>query len=494
MKTCLRTAAAFLAVVLAGVLLGPDARADQACPAGARCGAVMVPLDRGNPAAATIAVTYELFSRTQAGRPSLGTIVADPGGPGQTAIGSAGLYLQALAPLRRRRDLLLIDPRGTGRSGALSCPSLTGHDPVALDQEGIGRLCGADLGARAGLYGSAAVADDIDAVRARLGLDRLDLWGDSYGTYLMTVYAARHPEHVRSLILDGAFPIASDPWGRDVLRGTRRVIGLVCRRSHRCSGRRVLNEIEFLAGRLRRHPFAFAAPSPVGPVKLKLDERALAEVTFGGGHPEVYGLLPAAVDAATHGDFTSLKRLVAAAEVSRVGSLFIDPSRFSLAAASATSCHDYPRPYDLAAPPATRRAEFQRRLQALGPAAFAPFSAAAWLGTGIDAGPKCLNWPADPTAGSPLEGHAFPDVPVLVQSGDLDTNTPIEQGRKAAAQFPDATFAVVANAGHTPDLHPCGLAMAIDFVEHLSTDPDRCRHVGRPPVVIASPNQQRGTR
>jgi hypothetical protein len=222
-------------------------------------------------------------------------------------------------------------------------------------------------------------------------------------------------------------------------------------------------------------------------VRLTLDESALAEVTFGGGHPEVYGLLPAAVAAATRGDFALLKRLVTASEVSRVRELFIDPSLFSAGAASATSCHDYPRPYDLSASPATRRAEYGAGLAALDPAAFRPFSAAAWLATGIDAGPKCLEWPADPTAGSPLGGHPFPDVPVLVQSGDLDSNTPIEQGRRAAAQFPHATFAVVANAGHTPDTHPCGVAMAIEFVEHLRTDPTRCRHVGRPPVVVERP-------
>ena len=100
----------------------------------------------------------------------------------------------------------------------------------------MGTLCAGDLGARAGLYGSAAVADDIEAVRATLGAEKLDLWGDSYGTFLMPIYAARHPQHVRSIVLDGAFPIASDPWGRDVLQGVRRVIGLVCRRTHALLG------------------------------------------------------------------------------------------------------------------------------------------------------------------------------------------------------------------------------------------------------------------
>ena len=479
-----------LFVVCAVVLFGfgsATARADAACLPGARCGSVTVPLDRQNASAGTIDIHYALVPHTDAARPVVGTIVPNPGGPGQAAIASAGLYLQAMAPLRRDRDLLLIDPRGTGQSGALACPGLSSHDPLSLDLESVGTICGAELGARAGLYGSAAVADDIDAVRASLGLDKLDLWGDSYGTFLMPVYAARYPEHVRSVVLDGAFPIASDPWGRDVLRGMRRVIGLVCQRTHRCSGPRLLSRIARLARRLRHHPVHFTAHTPIGPVRLTLGERELANTTFGGGDPQVYGLLPAAVDAAVDHDLAPLKRLVAVSRINEVGNFLIDPALLSNAAAAATSCHDYPRPYDLAAAPADRRAEYDRALATLDPAEFRPFSPRAWLGTEIDAGPKCLGWPADPSAGSPLQGRPIPDVPVLVQSGDLDTNTPIEQGRRAAAQFPHPVYGIVANAGHTPDLQPCGVTMALDFVEHLKTDPKRCLHAGHPPTVVGRP-------
>jgi pimeloyl-ACP methyl ester carboxylesterase len=474
------------ALVLGGLALSASARAEPPCPAGMRCGSVTVPLDRANPSAGTIAIAYELLPRTDTSRPALGTILPNPGGPGDSTT-AFPLYEPAFAPLRARRDLLLIDARGTGKSGALTCPSLAAHDPLSIDKTTLGTLCASDLGARAGLYGSAAIADDIEAVRATLGVDRLDLWGDSYGTFLMPVYAARHPQHVRSMVLDGAFPIASDPWGRDVLRGTRRVIGLVCRRTHRCSGRRLLADVRQLGGRLREHPLTFTAHTPLGRVKLALGEGELAAVTFGGGNPEVYGLLPAAVKAALDHDYALLKRLVFASRVGDVRAFMVDPAQFSVAAGAATSCHDYPRPYDLAASPADRRMQYAQALAALDPAQFRPFSPSAWLSTGIDAGPGCLDWPADPTAGSPLQGRPEPDVPVLVQSGDLDSNTPVEQGRAAAAQFPHATFAVVANIGHTPDTSACGLAMALDFIRHLRTDPDRCRHAGRPPAVIGRP-------
>jgi pimeloyl-ACP methyl ester carboxylesterase len=472
-------------LVLWGLAPSASAQAEPPCPGGMRCGSVTVPLDRQNTSAGTIDIRYALVPHSDPTRPAVGTIVPNPGGPGEATIANAGRYLQPMAPLLRDRDLLLIDARGTGQSGALGCPSLARHDPLSLDFTDVARICGPDLGGHAGLYGSAAVSDDIDAVRVALGLDELDLWGDSYGTFLMPVYAARHPQHVRSIVLDGAFPIAFDPWNRDVLRSVRRVIGLVCRRSHRCSGRRVLKRIGRLARRLRHHPVRFTAHTPVGPVRLTLDERLLANLTH--DQPPVYGLLPAAVGAAVHHDLAPLKRLAAVSRIGEVEAFFADPTLSSLADAGAVSCHDYPRPYDVTAAPAVRRAQYRRALAALDPADFRPFSARAWLSSNIDAGPRCLDWPADPTAGSPLRSRRIPDVPVLVQSGELDTNTPIEQGRRAAAQFAHPIYGVVANAGHTPDVEPCGVVMAIDFIKRLKTNPNRCRHAGRPPRVVGRP-------
>ena len=69
-----------------------------------------------------------------------------------------------------RRDLLLVDPRGVGRSQPLTCPALAGPDDVFADRAEQRRLigrCGQELGERVGDYGTAAFADDIDAVRAR---------------------------------------------------------------------------------------------------------------------------------------------------------------------------------------------------------------------------------------------------------------------------------------------------------------------------------------
>jgi pimeloyl-ACP methyl ester carboxylesterase len=52
-------------------------------------------------------------------------------------------------------------------------------------------------------------------VRARIGIPKLDLFGMSYGTYLMTVFAQRHLESVRSVVLSSAFALDFDMWARE---------------------------------------------------------------------------------------------------------------------------------------------------------------------------------------------------------------------------------------------------------------------------------------
>lgn len=319
-------------------------------------------------------------------------------------------------------------------------------------------------------------------MRARLGIERLDLWGQSYGTYLLPVYAARYPDRVRSLVLSGAYPLRFDPWARDLVSGIEQAIGRVCRRTRDCNATRVMEDLARLAKRLRDKPARFTAPTPNGPVDLTLGETELAMVAYGRG--ELSGELPAALVSALAGDFALLQRLAARVRLFQAAIFTLDPAMVSAAQLAATTCHDYPSPFDRTAP--DRRAAYDQALAALDPKGFAPFSASAWLQSGVWGGPACVGWPST-IANDPLEGRPFPDVPVLVQSGDLDMNTPIAQGRAAAAQFPRATFAVVGNAGHTPDTTPCGLAMAIEFVERLATDADRCRTAGSPPAVAARP-------
>ncbi len=444
----------------------------------ARCGRIEVPLDREDLSAGTTSVAFAVVPRREQSRPSLGTIVPNPGGPGgSTILGSGPGYVTTLGPLLRRRELLLMDPRGVGRSDRLRCSAL--EDPALIfgpRNRQLSRFgaCGRQLGQRARYNGTGAVADDLDDVRRALGLGKLDLFGDSYGTFLMATYAERHPGGTRSVVLSGAYPVNFDPWGRESARALRRAITLVCARSHRCQGSTVIAGLSGLAKRLRSRPLITDVRYRNRDYVVRIDERQLADAVYtaysGSASPRGQRAVVQASTAARRGDLKPTRRLViqnmkglASVFSPGVGQLYSFPS------ALATTCHDYPRVFDYADDPAIRRQVFTRALDNLRPQAFAPFSPRAWAGRTSGEVDFCLNWPDDPTAEVPfLPGAPLPDVPVLVLSGDLDANTPSGSGRQAAAQFPHARWVEVRGSGHTPSDTPTGIRLIRNFFRNVN--------------------------
>jgi pimeloyl-ACP methyl ester carboxylesterase len=96
----------------------------------AQCGSITVPLDRGDPSVGTTEVRFALVPHRDSSVASEGTIVYNPGGPGEAAIAEAAEVAEQFAAVLDRRDLLLVDPRGTGRSGAIACPALENVAPL----------------------------------------------------------------------------------------------------------------------------------------------------------------------------------------------------------------------------------------------------------------------------------------------------------------------------------------------------------------------------
>lgn len=457
----------------------------------ARCGRITVPLVRGNPGLGTTEVAFALVTRHDASTPSQGTIAYNPGGPGGVSINRGDdLVGSAFSSLIDHRDVLLIDVRGTGQSNVLSCDAVS---PLLVFGDAIAAagVCGNQLGARTAGYSAAAAADDMDDIRAALGIDKLDLWGDSWGTQLMPVYAALHPTHVRSIVLSGAYPIDFDPWGRNQIAAARRAIRLECSRTGRCNGRDVLRDTAKLAKRLRQNPVPYKLRVGDRRVRVELGEDDLANDLYAPFDPAVYGVFPAAVKSGLAGDFGPLKRL-SAKTLATSSSLFgQDPQTLSIFSAAnnfAIGCHDYPRVYSFADPVPVRKATYQAALGALDRRDFYPVSPEAWTQTGVEGADACIEWPNDPTAGRAIPaGTPMPDVPVLVMNGDFDANTPSSMARQAAAQFAHAQFAEVPNVGHTPTDTECGSAMAARFVKQLTTNVKACAGTGTPPAYVDSP-------
>jgi len=143
------------------------------------------------------------------------TPAADPvfgfaGGPGQAA--TTALPQASFIPaLRRERDIVLIDQRGTGKSNPLRCPFDPSDVRRLLERpEGLEQItsCRAALEKVADLtqYSTANSSDDADDVRAALGYDRVNVVGRSYGSLAALDYLRRHESHVRAVAIEGIVP------------------------------------------------------------------------------------------------------------------------------------------------------------------------------------------------------------------------------------------------------------------------------------------------
>lgn len=438
----------------------------------ARCGSIVVPLDREDASAGTTTVAYAVLPHTDRASRSLGTIVPNPGGPGTGTIELGFAFAQALQPLLARRDLLLVDPRGVGRSTALTCPAFSGSAKAFASLQEQRRLigdCGRQLGVRARYYGSAAVADDVDDVRSVLGLQQLDLFGVSYGTFLMPTYAQRHPKHVRTVSLAGAYAVNIPTVGTPDVAAFRRAVGLVCARTDQCDGRTVLADLAVLADRLRARPASVDVDYGGKTHHVVLDEWQMtttaAAVYTNVPDTATELALAAAARSGRSGDLGPFRALVRARVIAAASALDQVPGHYSEALNWATSCHDYPRDFDYADGPAARVADYRRSVARFDAADFAPFTPRTWVSrSDYDTG-ACLQWPQDPTARAPFPaGTRLPDVPVLVLNGDLDANTSTASAREAAAQFRHATLVEVPGAGHTPASTAEGAALLVRFI------------------------------
>ena len=111
--------------------------------------------------------------------------------------------------IRRDRDVVLVDQRGTGGSAPLKCDlrDMTNAQQVLGEEIPAARLraCREQLLQTADLtqYTTPIFADDLDDVRAALGYEKIDVFGASYGTRAALVYLRQHGSHVRTIGLEG---------------------------------------------------------------------------------------------------------------------------------------------------------------------------------------------------------------------------------------------------------------------------------------------------
>ena len=445
----------------------------------ARCGFVALPLDRSKPSGRKIRVYYELYPRSNTARPALSTIVSIEGGPGYPTSDDRDGRAALWRPVSARRNLLLVDLRGTGRSEAIAC--------TAFSRSTVGYIrraahCARQLGPARDLYSTSQAVQDIEDVIQALGLGKVDVYGDSYGSYAAQAFALRFPERLRSLTLDGTYPLpGSDPAAADLVAAGRRGLRLTCKRSPGCPQPARSDPVGLVSrfvDRVRAHPLVGYAPDGDGSrVRVRVNEDGLVQIYSAGYYfPSLWRELPAAILAARHGDPAPILRL--GAETITVDAGGEDPPASSEGLYLAVTCHDYPQVWDPATPIRDRPAELARGLAAYPRGTFEPFSGAAWNGTDYEGWQACLRWPSPRVADPPDPvGAVYPDVPTLVLNGDLDTITASSGAREVARRFPGSTFVEVRNSLHVTaiyDKDDCASRIYVRFVATLKPGDTTC--------------------
>ena len=451
------------------------------------CGFLSVPLDRDDPGAATLKIGYAWRPATKAAR---GTLVANEGGPGYPSLTSMSLWTGMYGDLLQNVNLLVVDARGTGKSHAIDCRTLQnlgGAQTEAVFFAAIAE-CGAHLNRSfrhrdggfvhaSDLFGTVDAVGDMAAVIEALGVGPIDLYGDSYGSFFAQAFAARHPEKLRSLTLDGTWPLVdANPWYPETPATLRFAFDAVCERSAACAAAApdsATARLRELADALDAAPLTGTVPrSGKKPETVTVKGPDIAALAWSAGSDgNIYRELDAAGRAALTGDGAPLLRL--AAHTGLNGSLAGGwaANLYSVGHAVGVPCTDYPQPFAMTASSAERTAQFNAAVAALPNEAFAPFSNQQWLTNPIQDYNQCVPWPA-PTHERELAPNGFPlvppGVPVLILAGDLDSVTALGGAEIAAQQLgPSVRLVVFPNSTHVAaqgDIVGCGSSILRAFL------------------------------
>jgi pimeloyl-ACP methyl ester carboxylesterase len=359
------------------------------------------------------------------------------GGPGQSSVAAASWVVQELGELRKHRDILLVDFRGTGGSAGLFCPEMQGSVGLqgALDNfytPESAKACAERLKATVDLsqYTNDTSVDDIDEVRAALGYEKLNILGISGGSRAALVYLRRHPESVRTLALAGVVPM--DERGPFYMaRSVQRALdGLIaeCEGDEACRAAfpKLRDEAAAVLRQAEREPVTVAlTDEKTGqPVDIRLTRNALAQILrYMLYSPRGASLLPLNVHLAAQGNWKPLAEQ-ARLFPSRGGTSLSDGYYLSL-----TCSEDVPF---------IREDEIPAAIQGsfLGDLRIRKQQAA------------CAAWQVPPVSRTFLD-PVTSDVPTLLLSGERDPVTPPGNAERAARTLRNSLHVIVPDGGHS---------------------------------------------
>lgn len=382
---------------------------------------------------------------------------ADPlfllaGGPGQAATEAYAPMLHMFRRVRRHRDIVMIDQRGTGQSAPLDCALSAGLEESLVEgaMAKVAKACRNELDADLTQYSTERAANDIEAVRVALGYGPINIFGASYGTRLALEFVRRHPESVRSVVIDGVAPRAMKLPLSMAKDGQRALDGIfaACAEDAACKAKfgdlaKVWRELLTSFPRL----IHVRDPRTAEPVDVTLTRPLFVSALRGLLYsPELTSLLPLTLRQAHAGDFQGF-----IAQASLLGESSED--MMSLGLFLSVVCGE-----DVAL---------------ISDAEIAAQTDGTFLGrTMVDElRAACDGWPR-PELAPDFAEPVRSDVPVLALSGELDPVTPPAWGDAAVKHLSRSRHLVVPGAAHGTVVRGCTAELIDTFIDEPATVAD----------------------
>jgi len=478
------------------------------------CARLAVPLDRSGGVSGTVRLRLDLgTSSLEPGEPPPDPpLLAIGGSPGQatttalntTSIGGMLIEEVPVGPnlvgYTRPRQLILMDLRGTGGSGPLRCDALerSGSSSSAA------AACAAELGARRGFYTARDSAEDVEAVRRALGVERIALFGVEHGARVALAYAQRYPARVDRLVLQSPpAPEGNALLHRSSFASIPAVVRARCaRRACRRGSKSPVADVVTLAGRLERGPIRGAIVDASGRRRSRrFDAFDLFEAlggTLASPSPTDQWGAPGQIRNARRGDAAPLLR--AREMAGWYADLGVSPDasrrRFSVAAYAASVCEESDLPWPRDAALGDRQASASALAHGLPPRTFQPFGPRTALASPLIA--LCRSWPV--ASAPPDPPPVLPAIPTLIMAEEQSLVAPVAHAEAVARLIPGARVLRIPGSASEIDLEiecvgPAVRALLAGRAPPTSCRPPRDRPSAEPapPLSLADVDPEPGT-
>lgn len=412
------------------------------------CGWVRVPLAEGSRVSLRVAVLRVAPRRRGAPLPPLLYL---GGGPGHSVIARLSRDLRPLLSLAEERELIFVDPRGTGfgrptlecrESGPLEDSLRRCHERQSVDVD-------------PSEFTTAAGVRDVEAVRRALGIERWDVLGTSHGARWALTALRDAPQAVRAVVLDSPVPLEVDliaQLGSNAQRALDRLAEL-CAAQPPCAEAfpSPRDDLLRVAAELRE------APLRTSGTVIDVDRfvRGVLGLLYA---PARAAYLPQLLHRAAAGDFEPFLQLEAGLAV----------DEFFLGAHLSVQCAEEA--------PFTSLEAIQRADQRVATELRAVLSGRSYL-------EDCRLWKVRPAAAR--ENVAVrSEHPVLILSGELDPVTPPDYAEAVRANLPAARWLRVRGASHGLATTACGLR----WIDAFTRAPEKELSLDCPDLGVAAPS------